>query len=278
MIETNLLTKERNQIRITTEGFQFLMADTSEQVVTLLIQLLLSLDGEAFLSSFFIIVLLSFSSPGKFYPLSSFNAPQKACLKILSELGLLLMTRKGASQGFCPTLLVRSIAYTGDMPLMLTKEEGFLVLETNYKCYAYTDSPLHAAILSMVMKIKTQFPNMIYGQLCQDSLMEAFKKGITADQVVRFLNSSAHAIMRKNVPILPPTIVDQIRLWEMDRNRLRAKPGYMYQQFLSEADFKKTLDEANRIGSVLYANPISRILVVSETGHPQIKAFVKASM
>jgi len=278
MLNTGLITKERNEIRISTEGFQFLMADVSEQIITLLVHYLMTIDETVFTKVLRLIFCLSFSSPGQFYSLNGFDATEKVHLKALGELGLLYLTKVSNTAGFVPTKLALAISYTGETPLMLTKEDGFLIIETNYKVYAYTNSPLHISVLSLIMNTKTTFPNLIYGQLSQDSVQQAFKKGITAAQVIRFLNSSAHPVLKTQAHAIPPTIVDQINLWEMDRNRLRAKPGYMYRQFLSQADFEKTLAEGNRIGAILYANSGSRILVVSETGHAQIKAFVKANI
>lgn len=52
----------------------------------------------------------------------------------------------------------------------------------------------------------------------------------------------------------------------------------MYQQFMNAADFEKTLAEANRLNSVLYAHPGKRLLIVSVDGHAQIKNFVKNNL
>lgn len=278
LLNAGLLAKEQAQLSISNVGFQFLLADSAEQVATLLIHYLMELPAGDFVPVFSLLASLALLKPGAFYPMAGLSALEKKHLRAWSEYGLLLVTKMGGAAGFVPTKLVKAVSYTGERPLMLTKEEGFLIIETNYKFYAYTDSPLHLSILSLFMRVKTKFANMIFGQLTQDSVLDAYRKGITAAQISRFLASSAHPVMRAQKPVLPPTIVDQINLWEQDRNRLKAKSGYMYQQFMSAAAYEKTVAEANRLGAVLYANPAKRLLVVSETGHSQIKTFVKANL
>ena len=44
--------------------------------------------------------------------------------------------------------------------------------------------------------------------------------------------------------ILPPTITDQIRLWELERDRFKFNDGYLYNQFLSDFDFSMLRDYA----------------------------------
>ena len=37
---------------------------------------------------------------------------------------------------------------------------------------------------------------------------------------------------------IPPTITDQIKLWELERDRFTFKDGVLYSQFLSQNDFE----------------------------------------
>ena len=65
-----------------------------------------------------------------------------------------------------------------------------------------------------------RFPNLSVGVITRDSCRQAFRGGITATQIIRFLNMHVHA---KSVaspgPPVPPTVTDQIRLWEQERDR-----------------------------------------------------------
>ncbi len=75
--------------------------------------------------------------------------------------------------------------------------------------------------------------------ITRDSIRQALRGGITAAQIVRFLRMHAHPQQQKahaakveegEVPgsaggssrhqhLIPPTVVDQIHLWEKERNR-----------------------------------------------------------
>ena len=45
-------------------------------------------------------------------------------------------------------------------------------------------------------------------------------------------------------PVIPPTVSDQIRLWELERDRFKFSDGVLYNQFLSQMDFELLRDYA----------------------------------
>lgn len=74
------------------------------------------------------------------------------------------------------------------------------------------------------------------GILTRDSVRQALRGGITAEQIIGYLTLHAHTQMLQNEgkQPLPPTVVDQIKLWELERNRLTYSDGVLYSQFLSQ--------------------------------------------
>ena len=120
------------------------------------------------------------------------------------------------------------------------KRRGFIVVETNYRLYAYTDSPLQIALLTLFTELEYRFPNFIVGMITRDSVRLAFKNGITAKQITHYLTMHAHSQMmnRDRNTIIPATVIDQIFLWEQERNRLAFCEGVLYSQFNSFADFE----------------------------------------
>lgn len=50
---------------------------------------------------------------------------------------------------------------------------------------------------------------------------------------------------------LPPTIIDQVRLWELERDRFKFNDGVLYSQFLSQSDFEKLRDYAKVLDLLL---------------------------
>lgn len=62
----------------------------------------------------------------------------------------------------------------------------------------------------------------------------------------------AHREMLTSRPVLPPTIIDQIRLWEIERDRFTFTEGVLYNQFMSYNDYQMLRDYAKVIIYLLY--------------------------
>ena len=125
-----------------------------------------------------------------------------------------------------------------------------------------------------------RFPNLAVFLITRDSVRLAYKGGITAAQIVRFLRMHAHSKQvdeknKHNSPVIPPTVVDQVMLWEGERNRFSFTDGVLYNQFLSVADFETVRSYAENIGVLVWANPQKRTVVVSKEGHDSVKKFWK---
>ncbi|KAH8860073.1 General transcription factor IIH subunit 4 [Schistosoma japonicum] len=156
-----------------------------------------------------------------------------------------------------------------------SSDVGYILLETNFRLYAYTDSPLRTALLSLFSKIRARFPNLVVADITRDSVREALIRGITANQILSFLTSNAHPDMLLSNPILPPTLTDQIRLWELERDRFVFQEGCLYEHFSRNTDFELVRDYAKNIGVLLWENPERRLMVVSKSGHEDVRKFWK---
>lgn len=86
--------------------------------------------------------------------------------------------------------------------------------------------------------ISFRFPNVVVGILTRDSIRQALRGGITAEQIIGYLRLHAHPQLLQGdaKQPLPPTVVDQIKLWELERNRLTYSDGVLYSQFLSQVN------------------------------------------
>ena len=85
--------------------------------------------------------------------------------------------------------------------------------------------------------------------------------------------------MRKQTPLLPPTVVDQIRLWELEKNRIQTEEGYLYEDFRTAADYDLVINYAKQLGVVLWEGPHGmRKFFVTLEGHVTIREFIKRRM
>lgn len=68
-------------------------------------------------------------------------------------------------------------------------------------------------------------------------------------------------MIRTGTPVLPPTVVDQIFLWEQERNRFTFSEGVLYSQFMSQSDFDTLRDYAQDLGVLVWQNDRKRTMV-----------------
>lgn len=95
---------------------------------------------------------------------------------------------------------------------------------------------MYFIVIITLTQFVRRFPNVVVGVLTRDSVRQALRGGITAEQIIGYLKLHAHSQLLKGdvkTP-LPPTVIDQIKLWELERNRLTYSDGVLYSQFLSQ--------------------------------------------
>ncbi|CAG2237501.1 general transcription factor IIH subunit 4-like [Mytilus galloprovincialis] len=261
---------------ITPEGFQFLLMETGSQVWYFVLQYLETVEqrGMDLIECLSFLFQLSFSTLGKDYSTEGMTENQLKFLQHLREFGLVYQ-RKRKSNRYYPTLLAINLASGLSGLSSDSQRSGYLVVETNYRVYAYTDSPLQVALLALFCEMLYRFPTMSIGNLTRTSIRDALARGITAEQMVNFLRSHVHPMMLKNNPVIPPAITDQIRLWELERNRFKFTDGVLYSQFLSQTDFELLRDYAKDLGVCVWDSPEKRVMVVTRFGHDDVKKFWK---
>ncbi|EPT05609.1 hypothetical protein FOMPIDRAFT_1027205 [Fomitopsis schrenkii] len=280
---SGLMTKMHGGVlQITSSGFQFLLHDPHAQLWELLLQFLYmaeerQMDMVEVLS---FLLMLSTMELGREFSTENLSPTQSAMLADLCNYGL-IWQHSASARWFSPSRLATTLT-SSSPPLPTSRstgrgshDQGFIVLETNYRLYAYTDNPLQIAVLNLFVNLKSRFPNLVVGAITRESVKKALLNGITADQIISYLTTHAHPQMRKNKPLLPVTVQDQIRLWELERNRVKSQEGYLYTAFASQADYEYVLDYAKQLDVVLWENPAKRCFFGSLDGHANIRGFIE---
>ena len=252
---------------ITNKGFQFLLQTTTWQYWILIQEYLklvvteMNLDLLAVIQFIFKLTLLEV---GKGYDLLKMTPTQKVILDDFHTLGLCYIN----NNLFYPTqftaCLVKEIAHT-------STASKFIIIETNFKIYAYTTSELQKSILKLFINVKTVFKNMIAGQLTRDSVKTALDCGITAEQIIDYLMTHCHVLMKHTLPI---NIKDQLHLWENERDRVHSTTGFLYSDFANLQLFQGTLNYAQKLNVLLWHNEVDRFMFIDERGHVDMKAFI----
>lgn len=188
------------------KNFEFLLMDANAQlwyVIGEYITIFQSehgVDAAGDLISF--LVELGFRVTGEAYTFNTLSDIQQNILKDIAGFGLVKLQQSW----FIPTELATNIL---SMHTSSRKEEGFVLVETNFRIYAYSTSKLHLEILRLFSEIEYLLPNLIVCAMTEESLRRAFLNGITAEHIISFLEQNAHP----RSPCVPENVY-RIRLWE----------------------------------------------------------------
>ncbi|KAJ3689275.1 hypothetical protein LUZ61_018439 [Rhynchospora tenuis] len=268
-------SRDNEAPRLTENGFQFLLMETNAQLWYIIREYISSAEERGMDQTDLISFLLelSFHTLGEAYSVNTLTEVQRLAIKDLADLGL-VKYQQGRKEGlFMPTKLATNLSVS--LSDASSRKEGFVVVETNFRMYAYSSSRLHCEILRLFSRIEYQLPNLIVGAITKESLYNAFENGITAEQIVSFLQQNAHPRVAEKTPTVPENVTDQIRLWEADRNRVEMTPSHLYEDFPSKDLFEACCDFARDYGCLLWQDTKKMRLIVKGELHQQMRDFLR---
>jgi transcription initiation factor TFIIH subunit 4 len=264
-----------------------------------------------------LVFALSYCTVGQACPIAALTAHQRRVVGLFADAGIVYM-RSASSQLFYPTPTAVNMLFgsrglasmtiysplsnssssssssssTATSLSLSAADDGALqvIVETNFQVVAYVSSDLHLALLQLFVLVTLRMPNMAFGRLHRDKVKDAFKAGITANQIVTFLEHHAHPVVRRqqqhrrtstasgdhgtvssssSMPPLqkstiPSNILDQLRLWEEELMRVHSQVGlYFDGSAFSRAIFDELLVELQQRQCVLWSNAAKKELVVT---------------
>lgn len=179
---------------ITSKGFQFLLEDVNTQLWDLLLLYLKAAEQDVVEVLGFLFLLGSLEL-GRCYSTEGLSDTRVRMLQDLVDYGLAYQPSPDASL-FYPTRLATTLTSSATSLVASARpgvsngqqteapaDEGFLVIETNFKVYAYTANPLNIAVLNLFLSLKSRFPNFVTAQITRESIRRGLDNGITANQV-----------------------------------------------------------------------------------------------
>ncbi|KAF5756582.1 putative transcription factor TFIIH subunit p52/Tfb2 [Helianthus annuus] len=264
-----LSQRDKEGPRLTESGFQFLLMDTNAQLWYIIREYISNSEDRGVDSADLISFLLelSFHVTGEAYNVNTLDDIQRTTVKDLADLGLIKLQQGRKDSWFIPTKLATNLSIS--LSDASSRKQGYVVVETNFRLYAYSTSKLHCEILRLFARVEYQLPNLIVGSITKENLYKAFQNGITADQIISFLQQNAHPRVAERVPSVPENVTDQIRLWESDLNRVEMTPAHFFDDFPSRDMFEAACDFAREFSSLLWEDSKKmRLIVKSEIyGH-----------
>ena len=261
---------------ITENGFQFLLSDTHRQVWVVLQEYIKHAESnrsrDLFDSLIEFLLQLGFQNECIAADDVMTTDEQKEICSDLCQFGLLYPFKYKNTLYLAPTKLSVMLSSTSDS---IAQEDGFIIVETNYRVYAYTSSPLKQSILRLFVRCDVLLPNMIVGTVTRDSVMSALDSGITADQIIDYLAQHSHKRVSSRVPIVPGVVADQIRLWQQEIQRLHVTPAVLYKNFETTELYKQVVAFADGIGSVIMVEESKQELLAMSASHERIRNHIK---
>ncbi|KAI1380541.1 transcription factor Tfb2 [Hypoxylon crocopeplum] len=300
LIAGRLVERNTSGLKITNFGFSFLLQEPNAQVWALLLLWLEAvdvsnangsrsdMDSVDMLQFFFLLASLQF---GRAYSTDALTESRRNMLPSLVDFGLIYIPQHNTHQ-FFPTRLATTL--TNNETALRSVSAGFsaisstasdeqdkctIILETNFRMYAYVQSPLQIAVLALFSDLKFRFKGLVSGHLTRKSIKKAVSHGITSDQIVSYLSTHADEQMYRhaannNKPVLPPVVIDQIRLWQLDTERISTRDGYLFKEFDEYKEYKAVADFADNIGVCAWRNDKKGIFFATKV--EQIKDFMKS--
>ena len=312
LIELSGSASRGQRATITKEGFAFVLQDINTQIWTLLFLYVHGCEDDLKIpkvEALTLIFLISSLELGLAYSIDSLSEHQQDVMWTLEPFGIVYVPRDSAGEPgphFYPTRLATTLTSDSDTTISSTNatlgsslsshsstSKGFIIVETNYRVYAYTSSPLQIALLSLFVNLVSRHPNLVTGKMSKISVQRAVHSGITAEQIISYLTSHAHPQMRRHaqaeqarlqqrnadqgrvVPILPATILDQIHLWQLERDRMTTTEGYLIQDFKNQQEYENPCKYADELGVLVWKDDKKRMFFISKID--AVKEYLKAS-
>jgi transcription initiation factor TFIIH subunit 4 len=194
------------------EGYKFLFKDLHSQLWTLLIGYLDNCTDEVTRTELLTFIFrLGFLRIGKDYSRRTMKKSENNLVIELWNLGLLYMKKKNSSRFFVTPLakFLTTRAGTGvglniDTGVSVSnpeeteeKERGFIIIETSFKFYAYTNSELQKTLIKLFVNVQALLPNMIVGKITKKSIRKAISMGISSSEILHYMETNLHPEMIK---------------------------------------------------------------------------------
>jgi len=152
-----------------------------------------------------------------------------------------------------------------------------VIVQTNFQLCAYTASELHVRMIGLFCDVNTlrRLPNVVFYKITRDSVKGAFRLGISASQIMRFLRMHAHPMLRTGKhPPIPFNVEDQIVLWDRERSRVAVEEVVRH-QCQTEEEFLAAVQWAEDAGCLVWSGRGKHLVMVRHASSHLFATFVQ---
>lgn len=289
--------KFMSQNHLTSTGFRFVLDDRQQQLWVLVTAILaLNRTRGHHIACLTILLSLSDARVGQAFNFDTTLPHVEEFLWLLTDIGILYceenvdggtyivtpaalaLFRRDASsciarcitRGISSSTLPAHLYVTGcleagavDTSSEAMSEEQGVIVEANFKVYAYTTSQLHANLLGLFCRVVMRLPNVVVGHITAETVLRALKRGIRAENIIRYLESAAHprAVKRAEESgggIIPNNVRGQLEVWETNRARTTYERVVFFEWDPGEIDavtFDSVRKRCEAACALLWASP-----------------------
>jgi len=168
-------------------------------------------------------------------------------------------------------------------------DEQGIIVESNFKVYAYTTSSVHECLLGLFCKRVTRLPNLVVFHVSAEPALRAMKQGIRVENIIRYLEAAAHPRALKRLeegsPVVPANVRGQLEVWESSRSRTKSSRAVLFEWEAGELDpvtFERLRTLAEEKGALLWSRfapaertpsqPAGQALAVTAAGAPLLRS------
>lgn len=253
LIFTNIIDKYSE---ITNKGFDFLLKTRKEQLWILLFAMIrflaLKNEGQTVYETKLIEFLFELSKCRPFVPFET-DKEFYPFINFLESLGII---DPGPVCNHFFSNLFSDVC----------ESERYLIMESNFKIYAYTHSSFDGGILKLFCSTTYNLPGMTVYRIDEDSTTRAFNKGITANQICQFFLNRGIEVSNN--------VLEMIRIWEDKRERMKIYESYMLHNFMNVIDFKNVVAFCREKNFLIDVIENDRIIFVKEESYEEVKMFI----
>lgn len=244
---------------VTTDGFQFLMRSTAAQLWRLMREYVQEAQrsGSTGVAVVAFALRLGFQQQGQVYCLHQKESLETQAAADFARMGLVYVVYEDDTcMWYVPTQLASTLLATETAEESRSSPQGSVLVETNMRIYAYTQSPVQLSILRMLSNEDALLPNLYIGTITRAKIRSALVS-VTAEQIVSFLTLHAHTqVATKRWP-LPERIADQIYLWEQEMRRMDFTQAALYTEFKTYEMFQRVVQQVRAMNALLWCSHMS---------------------
>ncbi|KII65601.1 General transcription factor IIH subunit 4 [Thelohanellus kitauei] len=275
---------DTREISITSYGFKFLMGNLKSQVVTFVYHMIvwLNISQQIPVSTSLIYLTLLSQHPLQI-PISItslIDDKLSTMLEVLREVGLIYMKSSQSQIFYCAPIL-RILTSQHEDELSSDVDPAQMIVESNFRVYGHNLNSLQMSLVGLFCEILSVFPSMLVCRITRESIHQAYSFGISSKQIIDFLVHYMKAFKAsKNLTAdndtIPYNVIDQLHVWEKERDRLHFTSGVLYTGFNHVKDFEDIVRYAESNNYLVYQNKTKLLVVVTDDGHDDVRSYWKS--